>query len=99
MYTESPGQQKRELEASYCDELNELRSRLEELEQERHSLHYKLSESNRERQKLREQLSCVGAGSDASRRQYEEAVRQRASWPCISLLKLTTPSQAQYTLK
>ena len=70
-------QQKRELEASYCDELNELRSRLEELEQERHSLHYKLSESNRERQKLREQLSCVGAGSDASRRQYEEAVRQR----------------------
>ena len=54
-----------------------LKNALEDAEQDRDNLRYKLSESKRENDKLSEKLSCFGPNYDASKRQIEGIIAQR----------------------
>ena len=50
---------------------------LEDAEQDRDNLRYKLSESKRENDKLSERLSCLGPNYDTSKREIEGVIVQR----------------------
>lgn len=49
---------------------------MEEADQDRHNLRYKLSESKREKDKLSEKLACLGP-NQSSQRQIENVINQR----------------------
>lgn len=54
-----------------------LKMALEDAEQDRDNLRYKLSESKRENDKLSERLSCFGPNYDTSKREIEGVIVQR----------------------
>lgn len=54
-----------------------LKNALEDAEQDRDNLRYKLSESKRENDKLSEKLSCLGPNYDTSKREIEGVIAQR----------------------
>ena len=54
-----------------------LKLALEDAEQDRDNLRYKLSESKRENDKLSERLSCLGPNYDTSKREIEGVIVQR----------------------
>ena len=57
--------------------VHSLKNALEDAEQDRDNLRYKLSESKRENDKLSERLACLGPNYDSSKRQVENVIDQR----------------------
>lgn len=70
-------QDKQELDSHYLEELRSLKASLEEGEQDRDTLRYKLSEYKRENDRLNEQLSCLGPSQERSKREVGKIMEQR----------------------
>ena len=60
-----------------CTTPHSLKLALEDAEQDRDNLRYKLSESKRENDKLSERLSCLGPSHNTSKREIENVISQR----------------------
>jgi chromosome segregation ATPase len=69
--------QNQSLQARYKEDVQSLKLALEDAEQDRDNLRYKLSESKRENDKLSERLSCLGPNYDTSKREIESVIAQR----------------------
>ena len=54
-----------------------LRNRLDESEQDRDNLRFKLSEYKRGNDRLNEMLACIGPNSDSSKREIEKIIEER----------------------